>query len=158
MKEVRILGKVSVSKPVYESLINHLVEIEEEKNKVIEEYYYDMTTERLDFESLINSYVINIGKYIKNAEVANTSENYCPFVIINSIVEVEDLKDNSIEKFQIISPFLNQNSLDEDSASYLSPIGKSLLLKKQGEQVVVKTPMENIEYRVKSIELPSTQK
>lgn len=149
------MSKFVISKPIYEGLIKHLVDMEEEKNKVLEEYYYDMTADRLNFENLIDNYVINIDKYIKNAEIADKSDSDCPFVVINSVVEVEDLSNNSVEKFQIISPFLNDHSLDGESASYLSPIGRSLLLKKQGEKVIVETPMENIEYRVKSIELPS---
>ncbi len=148
------MEKTIVSRPVYENIVKHLVDIEEEKNRVLEEYYYDMTSERLDFENLIDNYVINIDKYIQTAKIADTPENDCPFVTINSIVEVQDLTDNSVEKFQIISPFLSDHSLDGECASYLSPIGKSLLLKKKGDKVIVETPMENIEYIVKSIELP----
>lgn len=143
-----------ISKQVYENLIKHLTEIEEEKDKVLEEYYYDVSSERIDFEDLINNYVISLDKYIKTAKIADTSNKDCPFVTINSIVEVEDLQDNSVEKYQIISPFIGAHSLDGEYASYLSPIGKSLLLKKQGDKVIIETPVENIEYKIKSIEFP----
>ena len=77
----------------------------------------------------------------------------CPFVVIDSIVEVEDINSNEIERFKIVSPFFTTNPLDGDFASYLSPIGKSLLLKKVGDHVLIETPMGNIEYEIKSIEL-----
>lgn len=140
-------------KSIYEKLIEHLVEIEEEKNEVIEEYYYDMSAERLEFETLIANYISHIDKYVKKMKKSSKKSTDCPFVIIDSIVEVEDINTNEVEKFKIVSPFLTTNPLDGDYASYLSPIGKSLLLKKVGDHVLVETPMGNIEYEIKSIEL-----
>ncbi len=141
------------SEAIFERLIEHLVEIEEEKTRVIEEYYYDMSAERLEFELLIEDYISKINRYIKNVRKSKKIDTDCPFVIINSIVEVEDIYSKEVEKFKIVSPFLTTNPLDGDFASYLSPIGKSLLLKKVGDHVLVETPMENIEYAIKSIEL-----
>ncbi len=141
------------SKAIFEKLIEHLVEIEEEKTKVIEEYYYDMSAERLEFEILIENYISKVDKYIKNVKKTKKIDTDCPFVLINSVVEVEDIYSKEVEKFKIVSPFLTTNPLDGDFASYLSPIGKSLLLKKVGDHVLIETPMENIEYVIKSIEL-----
>ncbi|WIV11861.1 GreA/GreB family elongation factor [Proteiniborus sp. MB09-C3] len=129
------------------------MKIEDEKNEVIEEYYYEMSAERLEFETLIANYISHIDKYVKKIKKTNKSSTDCPFVIIDSIVEVEDINSKEREKFKIVSPFLTTNPLDGDFASYLSPIGKSLLLKKVGDHVLVETPMENIEYEIKSIEL-----
>lgn len=143
----------ATSKPIYERLIEHLIEMEEEKTKVIEEYYYEMSAERLEFEVLIEDYISNIKKYIEKAKDSEKISTDCPFVLIDSIVEVEDINSKEVERFKIVSPFLTTNPLDGDFASYLSPIGKSLLLKKVGAHVLVETPMENIEYVVKSIEL-----
>lgn len=140
-------------KSIYEKLIEHLVEIEEEKSQVIEEYYYEMSAERLEFETLIANYISHIDKHVKKMKKSKKKSIDCPFVIIDSIVEVEDINSNEVEKFKIVSPFLTSNPLDGDYASYLSPIGKSLLLKKVGDHVLVETPMGNIEYEIKSIEL-----
>ncbi|SCG82106.1 hypothetical protein DW1_0493 [Proteiniborus sp. DW1] len=140
-------------KTIYEKLIEHLVQIEEEKSEVIEEYYYEMSAERLEFETLIADYISQIYKYVKKMKKSNKKSTNCPFVIIDSIVEVEDINSNEVERFKIVSPFLTTNPLDGDYASYLSPIGKALLLKKVGDHVLVETPMENIEYEIKSIEL-----
>lgn len=143
----------ATAKSIYEKLIEHLVEIEEEKARVIEEYYYDMSAERLEFETLIEYYISNIKKHIRKLKNTSKENADCPFVIIDSIVEVEDINSKEVERFKIVSPFLATNPLDGDFASYLSPIGKSLLLKEVGDHVLVETPMENIEYEVKSIEL-----
>lgn len=112
-----------------------------------------MSAERLEFEVLIEDYISNIKKYIEKAKDSEKISTDCPFVLIDSIVEVEDINSKEVERFKIVSPFLTTNPLDGDFASYLSPIGKSLLLKKVGAHVLVETPMENIEYVVKSIEL-----
>lgn len=142
-----------VSKSVHEKLIEHLIEMEEEKTRVIEEYYYDMSAERLEFETLIEYYISSIENYIKEFKKTDKVDAVCPFVIIDSIVEVEDINTKDVERFKIVSPFSTTNPLDGDSASYLSPIGKSLLLKRIGDHVFVETPVENIEYEIKSIEL-----
>lgn len=140
-------------KTINEKLIEHLVEIEEEKSQVIEEYYYEMSAERLEFETLMMDYISHIDDYVKKINKTKKVGTDCPFVIIDSIVEVEDINSKEVERFKIVSPFLTTNPLDGDFASYLSPIGKSLLLKKVGDHVFVETPMENIEYEIKSIEL-----
>lgn len=102
------------------------MEIEEEKTRVIEEYYYDMSAERLEFETLIEYYISNIKKHIRKLKNTRKESTDCPFVIIDSIVEVEDINSKEVERFKIVSPFLATNPLDGDFASYLSPIGKSL--------------------------------
>ncbi|MFA5523803.1 MAG: GreA/GreB family elongation factor [Tissierellales bacterium] len=140
-------------KTIYEKLVGHLVEIEEEKSEVIEEYYYEMSAERLEFETLMIDYVSRIDSYMKDISDSKEIGTDCPFVLIDSIVEVEDISNKEVERFKIVSPFLTTNPLDGDFASYLSPIGKSLLLKKVGDHVLIETPMENIEYVIKSIEL-----
>lgn len=140
------------TKTIYEKLVEHLVKIEEEKNNVIDEYFYDMSAERIEFEKLIENYISHIEEYLKKIRKSKKADAECPFVTIDSIVEVENINSGEKEKFKIVSPFLVVNPLDGDYASYLSPIGKSLLLKRVGDHVLIETPVENIEYEIKSIE------
>lgn len=141
------------AKTIYEKLIEHLVKMEEEKNSIIEEYYYDMPSERIEFEIFIENYISYIEDHLKKIKKSKKTYTECPFVTIDSIVEVEDINSGEKEKFKIVSPFSVVNLLDGNYASYISPIGKSLLLKKVGDHVLVETPVENIEYEIKSIEL-----
>ncbi len=149
------MSEIVVSKAIFEQLVKHLVDIEEEKDLVIERYYSDPTQDKDEFEILISDYIKEVESYMLKAKVVEGIEhNTCPFVIIGSIVEVEDLKDREIEKFKIVSPFSHQGDIRSDYASYLSPIGKALLLKQMQEKVSIETPMGKINYQVKSIQLP----
>ncbi len=73
-------------------------------------------------------------------------------MIIGSEVEVQDHETNDVFKFKIVPPF--QGSAGNNDVSYLSPIGKSLLLKKVGDKAVVKAPGGEFCYEIISIGLP----
>jgi len=146
--------KIALSRSTFELLVKHLREIEEEKDRIIEEYYPNITEDRDEFNHLISTYIKEVENYISKAEVKDTIGEDCPFVIIGSIVEVEDLTYNETEKFQVVSPFINKLSSNWDCASYLSPLGKALLLKRVNEKVEIETPAGKSAYRIKSIKLP----
>lgn len=145
---------IALSRPVFDMLVKHLVDIEEEKEQLLKKYYPDATEEREAFEELINNYIKGIERCIYNAKVTETTKKACPFVIIGSIVEIENLDYNEIEKYQIVSPFESNSDPNVDFASYLSPMGKSLLLKKVKDKVTVETPIGRFAYIIKSIEIP----
>ena len=140
---------------MHEFLIEHLTEIEEEKLKVIEEYYPEDTDEKFQFETMINIYTKKIKKLVAETTHKPLPEYELPFVTIDSVVEVEDLDYDEIEKFQIISPFNRKSENNKwNYASYLSPIGKSLLLKKKGDNVKISIPNGIIRFKIKSINFP----
>ncbi|HHV72540.1 MAG TPA: GreA/GreB family elongation factor [Clostridia bacterium] len=149
------MAKEVVSKEIFELLEKHLVDIEEEGEQILEKYFPDITAERDSFTKLLTNYIKQLEKYISKYEVSERAENNCPFIIIGSIVEVEDLESKEVEKYQIVSPFENNLEVDFDFASYLSPLGKALLLKKIDDKVEVETPMGKFTYKVKSIEIPA---
>ncbi|NLY44356.1 MAG: GreA/GreB family elongation factor [Clostridiaceae bacterium] len=143
-----------LSKAVFEMLVKHLVEIEEEKEQILGKYYPDTTEERELFIDLIDNYIGKIEEFIYKAKVKKDAEEACPFVIIGSTVEIEDMHCNEIERYKIISPFESNSNVNIDLASYLSPMGKALLLKKVNDIVLVETPMGQFTYIVRSIKLP----
>lgn len=148
------MSKIVLSRPIFEMLVKHMVDIEDEKDRIMDEYYPNVTEERDNFQQLMGSYIREIESYITNAKVEETISTDCPFVTIGSIVEVEDLTYNETEKFQIVSPFISKVSVKWDCASYLSPMGKALLLKKVKDRVDIETPAGRSAYRIKSIVLP----
>ncbi|MBZ4647049.1 MAG: hypothetical protein JG777_2538 [Clostridia bacterium] len=149
------MAGIVLPKSVFEVLVKHLVDIEEEKEQLLERYYPDTTKEREAFEDFINNYIKEVEGYISNAKVTKSTKKTCPFVIIGSVVEIEDLHYNEVEKYQIVSPFESNSNSNADFASYLSPMGKALLLKKVKDKVMVETPMGQFTYIIKSIEIPN---
>lgn len=147
----------AVSKSVFDLLERHLILVEEEKERIIEKYFSSPMQDKNEFEWLMNDYIKKVQTYLSEVKVVEEADHVCPFVMIGSIVEVEDLKENELETFQIVSPFEQEEEIRPDYASYLSPIGKALLLKKAQEEVRVETPMGTLHYQIKSIQFPKTE-
>jgi len=145
------LVKVTLSKATFENLVKHLVEIEEGKNKLLEQYFPEPSKERNEFEKFIEDYIQQIEQLIRNANKSQTVDNKIPFVTIGSEVEVQDLSEQEVYKFRIVSP--SYGSVREGDVSCLSPVGKSLLLKKVGDEVEVNAPGGVYRYKIKSIRL-----
>jgi Transcription elongation factor len=144
------LAKVTLSKATFENLLKHLVEIEEGKNEVIEQFFPGPSKERNEFEKLIKEYVKQINQLIEDVNPSQTADNKVPFVTIGCEVEVQDLINQEVFKYRIVSPF---RSVKEGDASYLSPVGKSLLLKKVGDEIEINAPGGVFRYKIKSIQL-----
>lgn len=145
------MAKVTLSKATFENLVKHLVEVEEGKNKLLEQYFPEPSKERKEFEKLIEDYIRQIDQLIRNVDTSQTADSKVPFVTIGSEVEVQDLIDQEVYKYRIVSPF--NSSVKEGDVSYLSPVGKSLLLKKVGDEVEVNAPGGVFRYKIKSIQL-----
>lgn len=147
------MSRIVLSSSIFDVLVKHLVDIEEEKDRIMDEYYPNLTNERDNFKQFIENYVKEIEGFIYNAKIQKTASNDCPFITIGSTVEIEDLTYNEIEKIKIVSPFTNKVNMACNCASYLSPLGKALLLKKVNDRADIETPVGRSTYIVKAIEL-----
>lgn len=133
-----------------ENLTKHLLDIEDKKEKMLKKFYASPSQEHDEFEKLLDNYIRQIERHIKNVQLQNIPE--APLVIIGSEVEIQDLHSGEILKFQLASPF--EGKPEKGNVSYLSPIGKALMLKKTGDTVKVDAPAGNFQYRILSIKLP----
>ena len=147
------MEKEVVPKAVFENMIKHLVHIEEEKDKILSEYYSAITAERMAFELFITDYIKKIEEYIANCQASETVNDFFPRIIIGSTVEIYDMQYNEAEKYQVISPFGNNILPRTLTASHLSPMGRALLHKKPNETVIVDTPAGQFTYKILSIEM-----
>jgi len=145
------LAKVTLSQTAFEYLVKHLVEIEEEKNKFCEQYFMGLSQERREFEKLIKDYIEQVQQFIGNAKKSQTADNSIPLVVIGSKLEVQDLDDREVFECRIISPL--NGSVNERDISCLSPVGRSLLLKKVGDEIEVNAPGGLFRYKVISVQL-----
>lgn len=148
------MSNETISRRVFEVLLKHLVDMEEMRGQLLDRYYPDITREREMFENLLSAYMEMIEQYINSAKIADNVEDTCPFIIIGSIVEIENLDDNGIETYQIVSPFESGMHSVIDSASFLSPFGKELILKKRMDRVTIENSAGQYNYVVRSINIP----
>lgn len=140
-----------LTRGAYEKLLAGLVYIEEQRNNLLEEYFPEPTPQRRLITMLLDEYIPQVEQLTKDITVAETSDNSIPFVIMGSVVQLEDLETNQSTQFRITPPLENT---EIDDASLLSPVGMSLLLKRVGESVIINTPGNILRYRIKSITLP----
>ncbi|MGI6225516.1 MAG: GreA/GreB family elongation factor [Peptococcales bacterium] len=139
------------SKTRYEGLIQHLVDIEEKREEFLQDYDWDKQSE---YKKIINSYINELDIVVKNTTVVEKNEDCPPFVLIGSKVEACDLDTKEKSVFFIVSPdMLFENEEDEiGKVSFLSPVGKALLLKKVNEEIEIKLPSRVLHYKIESIE------
>ncbi len=144
--------KLVLSKTVFENLVKHLVDIEDGKSRLFEKYFLEPSKERNEYEKIFDNYITKIDHLIRSTTVTDDAENCIPFSIIGSEVEVKDIESDEVFKFRIVPPF--QENVGSTDVSCLSPVGKSLLLKKVGEKAIVNAPAGVFHYQIKSINLP----
>lgn len=142
---------VILTKPAFENLIQHLVNIENEKKELVERFFPRPSKERIKFRSLLDNYITGLDFLIKyKISVGEKSDNSFPFAIINCAIAVQDVKTNEKLKYKIVSPYTNKKFND---VSFLSPVGMSLLMKEVGDDVTIETPGGKLQYNIQSIKL-----
>lgn len=146
---------VTLSKPVFENLVLHLVNLENEKEELIKGFFPKPSMGRLKLRSFLDDYITGVDFLIKNKlRVGDKPDNSFPFVIIYCKTDVLDLKTGEILQYRIVSPYDNVKTGD---VSFLSPVGKSLLLKEVGDEVTVDAPEGKLNYKIQSIKLTTMQ-
>ena len=90
-------------------------------------------------------------KVLENARVIDKSRLKSDTVGLLSKVRITNLSTKCSMTYSIVNP--HEADLHNGKISIKSPIGKALLGKKAGEEVVVKVPAGLLKFRVESVEL-----
>ncbi|AUS96672.1 hypothetical protein CDQ84_18580 [Clostridium thermosuccinogenes] len=143
--------KICLTRAMFEKVLEHLIRLEENKNRLIDEYYPEIGDERDKFIDFLSEYVNKIDGVVEDIRISDEADNEFPFVIIGSEVEIHDVDENEVFRYKLVTPY--ERDIANGHISFLSPMGKSLLLKKKGEDVSVKTPSGIYRYRIKKIEV-----
>jgi len=136
-----------------EELIRHLVQVEEDGDHFIEDFFPSPSPEREEIKEMLQQYIKKIEGLLTNSSLGDDQGEF-PFVIIGCQVEVKDLVSGETLDFKIIPPLGGQPG--EHGISPLSPVGKALLLKEKGAQVSVEAPGGTFHYQITSITYPRT--
>lgn len=146
--------KKSIFKEMSDFLSDHIREVEKEKDLLLKEYYSENVEESMDVEDFFREYTGTISSYLDTVKAGTDNVNSCPFVVINSIVEVQDIEDMETYQYRIVLPYLKDKDMSIDCASCLSPLGKALLLKGINQQVNIQIPTGTLRYVIKKITVP----
>ena len=137
-----------------EELTENIHRINKEKETLFKEYFSENVEESIEFEYLVKWYIETIDNHIKKRSKEKVDKDNFPFVLLWSIVEVQDMDSMEIYKLLICPPYSKNYDNDIDCVSMMSPLGKALLLKKAEQNITVDVPQGTINYKIKRIIIP----
>lgn len=129
---------ITLTKPVFEKLIEHLIKIEETSDILADFYFPDSPKDQEELSEFFTVYVKKIENELQNADVINPFIkvkdpgvlNAFPFVTIGSEVGLEILPAKTARICRVIFPDSQANV--KNGVSFLSQLGRSLLLRNCG--------------------------
>jgi transcription elongation factor GreA len=147
---------IFLTKAAFNSLLSNLLEIEEGINEIIDEFLRKPSKEAEELKRLLNGYVRRLDGMLPSITIDATAVNDFPNVIVGSEVIVEETASGETYCYKLVSPLKNSIGLHE--ISFLSPMGKALLLKNVNDSFIVEAPGGNYEYKVLSINITADSK
>ena len=82
-----------------EVLGENIHRINKEKEILFKKYFSENVEDSIEFEYLVNRYIETIKNLIKKSDNKTIEKNKFPFIILWSIVEVQDMDDMETYKF-----------------------------------------------------------
>lgn len=113
----------------------HVLEYQNKKIEIANRYLsdYEKYMQVLDF---FNWYIRSVENFIDQADIS-AGELALPFVVIGSTVEIRDASDQKKYSLFIREPGTSYSSPQYEQVSCISGLGRSLLFKKEGEEIEV---------------------
>lgn len=147
---------VLLTKDAFDSLLANLLEIEEGIYRIMDDFFPEPSKEADEVKRFLNDYVGKLGGMINNISTSETANNDFPYVVVGSEVMVEDTDSHKTYHYKLISPLKQKIEINE--ISFLSPMGKALLLKKVGDCFAVEAPGGKFDYKVLSVKVTADSK
>lgn len=150
------MKKYRLTKEGYDSLLKELDDLVKNKRKEIAEILkeskefgdlgenpeYDYAKNE---QAFIEGRIEQINEILKNYVIVDKKENK-GVVDIGSTVIVKDLEENSNKKYRIVSSV--ESDPEKNKISDESPMGKALLNRKIGEEIIFKIPQKTKKFRI----------
>lgn len=142
------MHSISISRNVHEILLQQLVDLQDSKTQLVDEYFPLPGAERYDFIEFLDNYLNRIDLLLQKAKAVDSGDHAMPFVTLGCEVEVKDMDNGQTYQWRLILP--SQSKVTKGCVSCLSPVGKSLLLSRTGETITVKAPRGTARYQIQS--------
>ncbi len=147
----------SLGKKLLETELNHLIRVEREQIKeaiaearalgdLKENAEYSAAKER---QSIIEGRILDVQSKIARARVVDTSTMSMNKIVFGATVTIFDTQKGTTVTYQIVGE--DEAMTDPNKISYNSPLGKSLIGKETGDEVIVKAPKGELTYEVQDI-------
>lgn len=142
---------IFLTKDAFDSLLANLVELEEGISEIIDVFFREPSKEAEDLKRVLNDYVRWLDRTVKRVKIVTAAANDFPNAVIGSEVIVEDVGGSGTYSYKLVSPLRNKTEVNE--ISFLSPMGKAMLLKKVNDKFVVEAPGGNFDYKILAVRI-----
>jgi transcription elongation factor GreA len=153
------MSSIPISKEGFKKLEKELEELKRERPAVIEAIKaareegdlrenagYDAARER---QGMLEARIKYIESRMASFNVIDLATMGGDKACFGATVEVEDMDTGDAKRFTLLGP--DEADFGKGSVSVFSPVGKALLGKEEGDEVVVKAPKGTIRYEIISI-------
>ena len=101
-------------------------------------------------QALVEGRIALLQSVIANAKIIDPSQIQNEKIVFGATVTLTHLETNATLIYQIVGQ--NESNTSLGKISFTSPLGKVLMGKEEGDEVVVKAPKGDIEYEIERIE------
>lgn len=144
-------------KKMLEDDLNQMIRVEREEIKqaisearelgdLKENAEYAAAKER---QSIIEGKILDIQSKLARARVVDTTNLTLEKIVFGATVTIFDNQKETSITFQIVGE--DEAMTDPNKISYNSPLGKALIGKEEGDEVIVKAPKGDLTYEVQNI-------
>jgi transcription elongation factor GreA len=146
---------VTLNRTAFSFLVKQLADLQEHIPIILDEYFANgldanQLKRRGEIESILEKYLNSLDILITKAQVTDCNTVTLPFVVMGSTVTLENVGSGRQYEFMVVTP--DQIDRQAGKISFLSPLGKALLLKKPGNQFEIQVPRGTINYKVLNIQ------
>jgi transcription elongation factor GreA len=131
-------------------LVSQLLTLGEEKRTFLDAYFDVRNPERIQLDKQLTAYTDRIEQLL-----AGPDELLNSVVLIGSQIELEYVDFHTCDTLTVVMP--EEANPDEGLISFLSPVGRQLLLGEKGEMRAISTPSGSMRIRIASIGWASQQ-
>jgi transcription elongation factor GreA len=146
-----------LGKKMLEAELSHLIRVEREEIKqaisearalgdLKENAEYSAAKER---QSIIEGRILDVQSKIARGRVVDVSTINTVKIVFGATVTVYDNQKDIELTFQLVGE--DEAMTDPKKISYNSPLGKALIGKEAGDEVIVKAPKGDLSYEVKAV-------
>ncbi|MCO4793609.1 MAG: transcription elongation factor GreA [Bacteriovoracaceae bacterium] len=141
-----------------EAELSNLIKVEREDIKVViaearalgdlkENAEYHSAKEK---QSLIEGRIGQLQSIVANSNIIDVSTVQSDKIVFGATVTLLDVEKDTSVTYTIVGT--EESDKSKGKISYTSPLGKALIGKEEGDEVIVKAPKGDIEYEVESFE------
>lgn len=131
---------------VERSQVVKAIEVAREHGDLKENAEYHAAKER---QGLIEGRILELKDKLGRAEVIDCTKVSIKKVVFGTVVDLIDLDSDEEICYQLLGP--EESDVKKGSISVLSPLGRSMLGKEEGDEILAKTPGGTREFEVLAI-------